>query len=397
MFDYALVHYAEIALKGGNRPSFERALAQRVREALADQPIGSVRRLPGRVVVGLGEGCDLETVKERLSHVLGVSWFTFAHSAPLNLERLKGFVGEKTASYVAEKPSMKVFVRRADKGFPLTSMELARELGGELARRYGLRASMAEPQLKVYVDILEEEAFLYFDRYRGPGGLPVGVSGRVLMLLSGGIDSAVASWLMMKRGCNVDYVHFHVFRDNTEAVNSKVGELLELLSRYSGGANAHFIPYYPFEFSTLKIPERYQLIIFRRFILRVAERLAQARGLGALVTGDNLGQVASQTLENLRVAEEAVSLPVLRPLLTYDKEETVELAKGIETYNLSIKPYKDCCSLITRHPATKAKIEVVRGFEEGLDLEGMIRDSLTAGKTVQFGSAKKAGSSPSGG
>ncbi|MFQ5951725.1 MAG: tRNA uracil 4-sulfurtransferase ThiI, partial [Candidatus Geothermarchaeales archaeon] len=260
--------------------------------------------------------------------------------------------------------------------FPLTSMEVNREIGRVLVERLGMRASMKAPELNVFIEITSEGAFVFFGKERGPGGLPVGISGRVLCLFSGGIDSPVAAWLMMKRGCGVDFVHFHALRTEREARQSKIPELLGHLTRYSFSSRLYLAPFLPFHLATLETSSKHELMLFRRFMLKVAERIAGREGLRGLVTGDSLGQVASQTLENMAVVEDAVSVPVFRPLLAYDKEETVGLARQIGTYEHSIRPYKDCCSILARHPETRARLRFVRQAERRLDREHILRDTM---------------------
>lgn len=374
-FDCVLVHYGEIALKGRNRPLFEKRLVDNIRKALRGQSYPGVERVHGRLIVGLEEASDLTAIKDALHRVFGIAWFGFAHRAENDLELIKQLVLDRV-SVLGDRRTMKVVTKRSYKAFPLTSMEVNREIGSALVKSFGMRASMKAPQLEVFIEITSEGAFVFLSKERGLGGLPVGISGRVLCLLSGGIDSPVAAWLMMKRGCAVDFVHFHAFATGEEARQSKMPELLGHLSRYSFGSRLYLAPFLPFHLATLETSSKHELLLFRRFMLRVAERIAGRERLRGLVTGDSLGQVASQTLENMAVVEDAVSVPVFRPLLAYDKEEIVGLARQIGTYGHSIRPYKDCCSILARHPETKARLRFVREAERRLDMEAILRDTL---------------------
>jgi thiamine biosynthesis protein ThiI len=383
-YDCVVTHYSEIALKGKNRPFFEKKLVENIRKALKDESIGEIRRTWGRIIVDLNAKSDVAKINSSLAKVFGIEWFAPAYVTSQEVDSISRTVLEKSKNLIKEDTTIKVFVKRSDKEFPLTSMELSREIGARLVKEYGLKASMRNPTLKVFVEIADGKSYVFFQKIRGLGGLPVGVTGKVLCLLSGGIDSAVAAWLVMKRGCSADFLHFHPFRKNEEAINSKISELIRVLTQYSFKSRAHFIPATPFQFFTLNVPPRYDLVVFRRFMLRVAERIAKREGLKAIVTGDSLGQVASQTLENLSAIEDSTSLPIFRPLLTYDKKEIIDIARKIGTYAISIKPYKDCCSMIARHPATRAKAETVKKFEEKIAMEKLIEESLNLAETVEF-------------
>ena len=327
------------------------------------------------MIVSLEAGSDTTAIKDALQGVFGISWFGFAYRAENDLESIKKLVLNRVRD-LGETRTMKVVTRRSYKRFPLTSMEVNRKIGRALVELLGMRASMKAPELKVFIEITSEGAFVLFGKERGPGGLPVGISGRVLCLFSGGIDSPVAAWLMMKRGCGVDFVHFHAFGTGEEARRSKIPELLRHLAQYSFRSRLYLAPFLPFHIATLDTNSKHELMLFRRFMLRVAERIADRERLKGLVTGDSLGQVASQTLENMAVVEDAVTVPVFRPLLGYDKEEIVGLAKQIGTYDYSIRPYQDCCSILASHSETRARLRFVREAEKKLDMQAMLRETL---------------------
>jgi thiamine biosynthesis protein ThiI len=376
-----VIHYSEIGLKGRNRPFFEKMLAENVRRLLSGIVDSKVRRIQGRLVLPLN-GADPQRVEEGLMKVFGISWFTFATIAEPNVESIGRTVVEEASQVVKPGEPIKVEVKRADKSFPATSLELSRILGRMLVEKLGVSVSLKNPSKKIYVEVLSKEAYVFTEKKRGLGGLPVGSSGRVLSLLSGGIDSPIASYLMMKRGCRVSYLHFHPFHDNAEAENSKIMEIVRKLLPYSGETTVTFTPSYEFQIATVNVPAKYDLILFRRFMFKVAERIAEAEGAKALVTGESLAQVASQTLENIVAASRGLRIPVFRPLIAFDKEEIVNVAKKIGTYELSIKPYKDCCSIIARHPETRAKLEIVEKLERQIDLDSVVSRSIELSSRV---------------
>jgi thiamine biosynthesis protein ThiI len=286
------------------------------------------------------------------------------------------------------KETFAVRVRRVDKSFPLTSYELERIVGQQVVAATGAPVNLNAPDILLSFRVYQDCIYQVGPKVQGVGGLPVGVTGKVLALISGGIDSPVAAWLMMKRGCFVDFVHFHAFPSNDEAVAEKVPKLVERLVIPQGVTCRLFlVPYHTFQLALLtsKVLSKLELVLFRRFMVKVANRIAKEYGLQAIVTGDNLSQVASQTLENLSVLDNASDLPILRPLLTYDKQEIIALARQIGTYELSIQPYKDCCSLIARHPETRAKLQGVLEAESVLPIEQLISRSLSEMSIITVG------------
>ena len=375
MFDCVLVHYGELALKGLNRPYFEKKLIENMGKALAVQEHGKIRKLQGRILIELNEKSDVNEITKALKRVFGIAWFALCFITEADKENIKKCIRGKIKLESGEK--VKVSTTRADKTLPFTSMDLNRELGEYLVKNLDAKISMKEPQKEIFVELVNGKAYIFVEKIRGLYGLPVGVSGKVLHLLSGGIDSPVAAWLLMKRGCEVDFIHFHAFQKFDEKRNGKILDLARTLKKYCFRTKVFFVPFYPFEAEAVEAPMRYRLILFRRFMVRVAERIARKHGINALGSGENLAQVSSQTLENIAVINSATSMPILRPLLTYEKNETINLAKQIGTFETSVKPYKDCCSLfIAKHPVTKAKLEVVEAIEARLRLEEAIDESV---------------------
>lgn len=375
MYDYILIHYGELALKGLNRPFFEKKLVENIRKALAGLEYGKIRKTRGRIILELNEESDEREFEESLKRVFGVAWFAFCYKTEASLDNIKQLVGN--AFRMEPNTKTRVAAKRADKALPFTSMDVNRELGAYLVNRFKAKISLTEPQKEVFVELSEGEAYVFDKKHKGLYGLPVGISGKVLHLLSGGIDSPVAAWLLMKRGCEVDFLHFHAFQRFDRRKNAKILELAKILVRYCSEVRIFFVPYYPFEAEAIETPGKYRLILFRRFMVKVAEELAKKYGIEVLGSGENLAQVSSQTLENMAAINKATSVPILRPLLTYDKNEIVELAKQIGTFEISTKPYKDCCSLfIAKHPATKAKLAIVESIERKLRLAEAIQESV---------------------
>jgi thiamine biosynthesis protein ThiI len=379
-----VVHYQEIALKGRNRPYFITRFVHNLRVATSDLDVRRVRPLMGRVEVELGPDATHEQVADRLSRVFGGANFARAGHAPLEIEAIAAAVlrdlGDRQAA------SFRVSVKRADKRFPLRSPEIEREIGGRIKLARGWRVDLSRPELTIRIEIVGDEAFYSFGSERGPGGLPSGASGRVTCLLSGGIDSPVAAWRMMKRGCSVDLVHFHSHPFVTRASQEKAREIAELLTRWQLRTRLHLVAFGQVQREiVLAVPQALRVVLYRRFMLRIAERIARRRGAGALVTGEVVGQVASQTLENMAVIAEAASLPVLRPLVGMDKEEIVAEASRIGTYPISIVPDQDCCQLFTpRHPATKARPADVEAAERLLPVEEMVTRAVEGAEVERY-------------
>lgn len=368
-----LVHYHEIALKARNRPLFVNQLVRNLKRATADFPVRRIQKLPGRLLLELAGENAAQEVAERVRRVFGVANCCSALRCDLDLEALK----DTAAKALAGRPfqTFRVTARRAYKTFPLTSPQLNEILGTFVLERFPARVDLKNPELTLFVDILPKEAFIYLEKVRGPGGLPVGVAGRVIALLSGGIDSPVAAYRMMRRGCQVSFVHFHGAPFLDRRTQEKAREIVKLLTRYQYTSRLYLVPFGEVQQEVVvNTPAPYRVLLYRRLMARIAEHLASLEGAKALVTGESLGQVASQTLENLTVIEEAVKLPLLRPLIGMDKEEITEQAKEIGTYEISIQPDQDCCTLfVPRHPATRATMDDIGRAEMTLDLDRLVK------------------------
>jgi thiamine biosynthesis protein ThiI len=382
--EVAVLRYHEIALKGRNRPFFVRRLAENVERAVAGLPVGRVRRASARLLLPLRERAAWPAVRGRLARVFGLANFALAHERPLDTQAGAAAAVERLGESIVARlagstvPSFRVQTKRSDKRFPLTSPEVNRLLGAMIQQATGARVDLGQAEVTVAVDVLPGRAFFSLEKVPGAGGLPVGTSGRVLALLSGGIDSPVAAWRMMRRGCRVDFVHFHSvpFLDRTS--QEKARELARHLVGWELEAELHLVPFGEVQrqiVATVARPLR--VVLYRRMMLRIAEAIARAGGAEALVTGESLGQVASQTLGNLAVIELAAELPILRPLIGTDKSEIAAEAARIGTFETSIIPDQDCCALfVPRHPATRAHPEEVAAAERGLDLPALVAAAL---------------------
>lgn len=380
-----IAHYQEIALKGKNRPWFVERLVTNMRAALADLDGTRVRAIMGRIEVTPGPRAEWATVRERLQRVFGVANFARARRVSRNLDELTAAV---LAALDGRDPrSFRVTARRADKAYALTSPEIEREVGGRIKAARGWRVDLGNPELVVRIEILAREAFFSLDRHPGPGGLPSGASGPVLCLLSGGIDSPVAAYRLMKRGCRVRFVHFHSYPILSHASRDKVRELARHLTAYQLTSRLYQIAFGDIQRQVmLSAPPALRVVLYRRLMMRIAEKLARGTRSAALVTGESVGQVASQTLQNLAVIDAAVSsLPILRPLVGSDKNEISGEAMAIGTYPISIIPDQDCCQLFTpRHPATRAARRGVEAAERGLPLDELVDGALAAAEREDF-------------
>ena len=381
-----LVRWGEIFLKGDNRGFFERALVDRVQRAVAALPGAKVERTHGRLVVWPGDGGARRAVRA-LERVFGVVSVSPARVVARELDAIYAAAVEVARAEAPKhaRPTFKVESRRSDKRFPTGSMEVSRLVGAAVVGALALPVDVHAPAFTIGVEIGYDHAFVFAEIVPGPGGLPVGVTGRVELLLSGGIDSPVAGWLMMKRGCLLGATYFHSFPYTGEKTQDKVARLASQLAAWQ--LEPLRLSVVPFTDAQKALRDaagdgRLAVVLYRRAMLRTAERIARKAGAKALATGEALAQVASQTLENLGVIGAAATMPVLRPCLGHDKLETVALAQRIGTYETSIEPYDDCCSLfVPDHPETRAKLAAVETVEATLDVAAMA-DDLAARATA---------------
>ena len=385
-FDHVLVHYGELALKGGNRPIFEKTLIENISRALAGLHIKAVRKLYGRLVVDLAPESPWEEVRQRLGRVCGVVNFSPAHQVEATVEEIEAAVDEATSQYAFD--SFRVQTKRADKTFPLNTPELNAHIGTRVQAATGAAVDLSDAaDLTLLIEIVSGTALVACERHPGPGGLPVGVSGRVACMLSGGIDSPVAAYTMLKRGCRVDFIHFHSYPYTDRASVDKVLEVAELLTRFQNRTSVSLVPFAEVQQRIVaETPARFRIIIYRRFMVRISEAISQKLGAKALVTGESLGQVSSQTLTNITTIEAAAAaMPILRPLIGMDKQEIISLARAIGTYEVSIQPHDDCCSfLMPRRPATRSTPEELEAAEAALDVEALVSMALEGVETKRL-------------
>jgi len=380
-----VIHYSEIALKGKNRSYFEDTLLRHVRKALGER-ILDVRKRQGRLVCRPADGVDPLQVIEILRRIPGIVNFSLGHSAPKDLDAICGRAVNLLAN--REFTTFGVKAKRTDKAFPFTSEEIGREVGTAILRGLkGKKVDLKDPDLWLYIELTGKEATLFTDKTHGPGGLPVGSCGKVVASLSGGIDSPVAAYMMMKRGCRVIFGHIRNETQFESGVTDKIEKLVTTLSRYQLQSTLYQIPFGELQRHIIAfVPADHRMIIYRRCMMRILNRLASQEGAKAIITGDVVGQVASQTLDNLHCIQSASHLPVLSPLVGMNKDETISIAKQIETYEHSILPYPDCCSfMIAAHPETHGVLEMVERLEENIDgLDELLIKTVAAAEVKEL-------------
>ena len=380
-FDTILCHYAEVGLKLGNRRFFENWLRQNIKAALnraiPDKKF-TVRRLYGRIMVELDDDPikNQEEITQALSSTFGLAYFAFAKYVA---QEIKG-IREMALAALQDKEfdTFKIKTRRPDQQFLFTAQQVNEDVGAFILSKMDKTVQLKDPDITCYIDIVQGSVYIYTEKIPGPGGLPTGANGKVVGLLSGGIDSPVASILAMKRGAAVTFVHFHSVPLTTEESIEKVKQITTVLSHYQSRIHLYLIALTPIQKEILvKTKEKYRIILYRRFMFRIAEIIARKEKARALVTGESLGQVASQTLENIAVIETVSSMPILRPLIGLDKQEIMDLAKEYGTYDISILPDQDCCSLfLPKNPATKAKKQFIEAEEENLAMDNLVQEAI---------------------
>jgi len=378
-----LIHYHEISLKGNNRGWFENRLHQHVTALLRGVAHGPIRRFAGRLAIEIPENAsqdEIDAIIFRLQRVFGIANFVAAREVPADIDAIKVALSELVAA--ARFDSFKIDARRGTKEFPLNSPEINQVLGAYVVELTGARVRMENPDAVFSVEIASGRAFLSVEKIQGAGGLPTGTGGKVLCLISGGLDSPVAAWRMMRRGCRVQYIHFHSFPHTTAESQDKVRNILRVLSRYQLESILYMVPFAEVQREIVAYaPPPLRVVLYRRFMMRIAETVAGREKAAAIVNGDSLGQVASQTLENIRTISAATTTPVFRPLIGDDKEDIMRIARAIGTYEISIQADQDCCSLfVPKHPETMSGIEQAERAEQQLDVQKLCREAV-AGMT----------------
>ncbi len=378
--DIILLKYGEIALKGLNRPVFEKKLLNNVASVLS--PLGrfSIRKSQSTIYVEpLDEGIDMDDATERLSKVFGIVNICPAVSCDKDMESIERTTLECLSQMDLKGKTFKVEAKREDKQFPMNSPQICRHMGGVILKNTeGLSVDVHNPDILVQIEV-RKKAFIFTKKVNGAGGMPVGTAGRATLLLSGGIDSPVAGWMISKRGVTLDAVHFHSHPYTSDRAKEKVLDLAKIVSVYTGAIRVFVVPFTDIQLDIIdKCPKEYLTIIMRRIMMRIAEKIAVSRDSKALITGESIGQVASQTMESLFVTDSAVNMPVFRPCIGMDKEEIVAISKKIDTYETSILPFEDCCTIfVPKHPKTKPNLAEIEEAEKELtDIEAMIEKAI---------------------
>ena len=381
MNDIILLKLGELVLKGLNRHNFEEKLMSNARRRL--QSCGGRFKVTTKqsitYVEPLEDACDMDRAFEAMKMVFGAAGVCRCRACEKDKDVMLSAIQEFLAPQLAAAKTFKVECKRSDKAFPLNSIQLAQYLGGELDELYPhLTAEMHHPDLTVYVEVRDDAAFIHGNTEQGAGGLPVGMAGKAVSLLSGGIDSPVASWMMAKRGLSLEMVHYFSYPYTSEEAKQKVLDLAKILTPWIGRTVVHVVPFTAIQEELRRsCPEELFTILMRRFMMRIAAAVAGRTGAGALVTGESLGQVASQTMEAMQCTGGAIGLPVFRPVIGMDKEEIIRISRRINTFETSILPYEDCCTVLTpRHPKLKPTIAECEAAEANLDVEGLVKAAV---------------------
>ncbi|HDY72854.1 MAG TPA: tRNA 4-thiouridine(8) synthase ThiI [bacterium] len=382
--NYIVCHYHEIALKGKNRKFFEEKLVFNIKSALPKTSFEFVKRISGRIIVKLTDrGLKKQTkIKNILKDVFGIVNFSFVDSCKPEIKVIKN----KALEILKSKrfKTFKIQAQRSDKEFSLTSQKINEKVGAFIVDNLNKKVKLEKPGATCFIEITKNQAFLYTEKIKGPGGLPVSTGGKAAVLLSGGIDSPVAGFLTMKRGVKVVFVHFHAHPYTDKASIDKVKRIVKSLNRFQFNSKLYLVPFADVQKQiVLKMPAKLRVVFYRRFMLRIAQVVGRKERVSALVTGDSIGQVASQTLENILAISEAVNIPILRPLIGFDKEEIINLAKKIDTFDISILPYQDCCArFLPVRVEIKANLKQVKLEEKRLDVKELVKRALKATKLL---------------
>lgn len=376
MKEIILIKNGELALKGLNRMTFEDILIKNIRRKIGKLGDFSVRKAQSTIYIEPRyEDFPFGEALEEMKQVFGIAAFSRALTVEKDIDAILNAAPDYLAERLKNAKTFKVESKRADKRFPLTSPEISRELGGKLLSRFPhLKVDVHNPEVLVMVEIRDYGAYIHGEQLKGAGGMPVGSGGRAAVLISGGIDSPVAAYMMAKRGLELNAIHFASPPYTSPRAELKVMQLLKKVANYSNAIRVGVVPFTEIqELIGKHCPEEYFTLIMRRFMMRISERLAKERNCGALITGESVGQVASQTLLALGVTDAVVNMPVLRPVIGMDKDEIIEISRKIDTFEISIEPYEDCCTVFTpKHPKTRPNIELVEQAESALDIEALV-------------------------
>lgn len=386
MYSMLIARYGEISIKGKNRADFEKKLQDNMQKAVKGLGDIKISRTGGRILIHLN-GAEYREALEKLRWVPGIVSLSPVITTEQDMDRIKEAAVELLKKVANSSTTFKVEARRANKMFPLSSPEIAKELGGYILKNIpGVSVNVHHPDITLTCEIRENDAYIYVEVIPGPGGLPVGSSGKALLLLSGGIDSPVAGWMAMKRGVEVEAIHFHSYPFTSDRARKKVEDLAQILAEFGGRVRLHVVHFTEIQKAIRQhCPEELSITVMRRFMMRIADRLAHQRKLLALVTGESLGQVASQTLESMYTINHVTTIPILRPLVAMDKVDIIRIAKDLGTYETSILPYEDCCTIfMPKNPRTRPKVEEAERAERDLDIEALLQEALDKTETVTY-------------
>jgi thiamine biosynthesis protein ThiI len=387
MKEIILIKLGEIVLKGLNRRSFEDVLLKNIRRRIAVLGGFDVREIQSTVYVTPRDGADIADAEERISKIFGIAAYSRACETQKNMTAICQSAAEYLHKELSGVKTFKVECKRSDKKFPLNSPQICAEVGAYLLEQFpNLKVDVNDPEFTVRVEVRDFAAYVHGNSLRGAGGIPVGTGGRAAILISGGIDSPVAAWMMARRGVELTAVHFASPPYTSERAEQKAADLLRRVGEYAGRMTMFTVPFAKVQEEIMaKCPEELFTVIMRRFMMRAAEQIAQREGCGALITGESLGQVASQTLQAIVCTDEAAHMPVFRPLIGMDKVEIIDIAHRIDTYDLSILPYEDCCTVFTpRHPRTRPVLKFVQKAEEALDADALLADCISRVKITKI-------------
>lgn len=380
-----LVRYGEIILKGMNRPVFESLLVKNIKKALKDECPLNIHWAQATIYIEPEDDSCVESIVEKLKRVFGIVSIVVAYPAAKDIDELEQTLADNFSAELSSASTFKVIAKRSDKTFHMTSPQICEEIGGRLLERFpNLSVDVHSPEVNVYVEI-RETGYVHLDRISGAGGMPSGSNGKAMLLLSGGIDSPVAGYMIGKRGVQLEAIHFFSYPYTSDRAKDKVLKLGKIIAGYTGSLKVHIVPFTDIQLQIRdKCPEEHLTLVMRRFMMQISQRIAEKRGCAALITGESIGQVASQTMGALAVTDDAVTMPVFRPLIGMDKEEIVEISRKIDTYETSILPYEDCCTVFTpRHPSTKPKLAKVLLSQNQLDIERLIDEAVEGTETVE--------------
>ena len=375
--NFVICHYSEIALKGGNRSFFERKLVENIKKSINSEFVLDIKKISGRILIILNDGVIKSEIEESLKRVFGISNFLFCIKTKSTIEDIS-----RELTLILEKEKFKTFritAKRSEKNTPNTSQQINEQVGANIFNHFkDISVNLENPDINCFVEIVEGSAYISIKKIQGLNGLPVGTGGKVVLMLSGGIDSPVAGFMAMSRGLNIILVHFHTYPETSQNSIEKVKEISKILSKYQPRTKLYLVPFAKIQKQIfLSINPKLRVIFYRRLMFKIAQEIAKKEKALGIVTGESIGQVASQTLENINATQNGIAMPIIRPLICYHKDDIIEKARQIKTFDISILPHDDCCSrFLPKHPEIRAKIEDVLAEEKKLNIDLMIKEAL---------------------